>query len=84
MIAATFKQQGDKKTTEKQAAETAKFLSDAQATLRDVVATRISPELLPTSAGAWIAVSGTAAKNSRCAATPTAIPASGARARGMW
>ena len=35
MIAATFKQQGDKKATEKQAAETAKFLSDAQATLRD-------------------------------------------------
>ena len=35
MIAATFKQQGDKKATEKQAAETAKFLSDAQSTLRD-------------------------------------------------
>jgi len=35
MIATTFKQQGDKKTTAKQAAETATFLSDAQATLRD-------------------------------------------------
>jgi hypothetical protein len=35
MIAATFKQQGDKKATEKQAAETAKFLSEAQATLRN-------------------------------------------------
>ena len=35
MIAATFKQQGDRKTTSKQAAETAKFLSEAQSTLRD-------------------------------------------------
>ena len=35
MIAATFKQQSDKKATQKQAAETAKFLSEAQATLRN-------------------------------------------------
>jgi hypothetical protein len=35
IVAATFKQQSDKKATEKQAAETAKFLSDVQATLRD-------------------------------------------------
>jgi len=34
MIAATFKQQSDKKATEKQAAETARFLSEAQSTLR--------------------------------------------------
>ena len=35
IVAATFKQLGDKKATEKQAAETAKFLSDVQATLRN-------------------------------------------------
>src|SRR5437764_116213 len=35
MIAATFKQQGDKKATAKQAVDTAKFLSDAQSTLRN-------------------------------------------------
>ena len=35
IVAATFKQQSDKKATEKQAAETAKFLSDVQATLRN-------------------------------------------------
>src|SRR3984893_366596 len=35
MIAATFKQQSDKKARENQAAETAKFLSEAQATLRN-------------------------------------------------
>jgi hypothetical protein len=35
MIAATFKQQSDKKATAKQAAETAKFLSEAQSTLRN-------------------------------------------------
>src|SRR5439155_11937182 len=35
MIAATFKQQSDKKASAKQAAETAKFLSDAQSTLRN-------------------------------------------------
>src|SRR3984893_18782654 len=35
MIAATFKQQSDKKATQKQAAEMAKFLSEAQATLRN-------------------------------------------------
>ncbi|HMC67420.1 MAG TPA: hypothetical protein VKI65_20970, partial [Gemmataceae bacterium] len=35
MIAGTFKQLGDKKATVKQAAETAKFLSDAQSTLRN-------------------------------------------------
>ena len=34
MIAGTFKQLGDKKATVKEAAETAKFLSDAQSTLR--------------------------------------------------
>src|SRR5207253_7656826 len=35
MIAATFKQQSDKKASAKQAADTAKFLSDAQSTLRN-------------------------------------------------
>jgi hypothetical protein len=35
MIAATFKQQSDKKATAKQAAETARFLSEAQSTLRN-------------------------------------------------
>jgi hypothetical protein len=35
MIAATFRQQSDKKATEKQASDTAKFLSDAQSTLRN-------------------------------------------------
>jgi hypothetical protein len=35
MIAGTFKQLGDKKASVKQAAETAKFLSDAQTTLRN-------------------------------------------------
>jgi hypothetical protein len=35
IIAATFKQLGDRKASEKQAAETAKFLSDVQATLRN-------------------------------------------------
>jgi hypothetical protein len=35
IVAATFKQLGDKKATERQAAETAKFLSDVQATLRN-------------------------------------------------
>src|SRR3984957_4493592 len=35
IVAATFKQLGDKKATEKQSAETAKFLSDVQATLRN-------------------------------------------------
>src|SRR5260370_37752054 len=35
MIAATFKQQSDRKATVKQAAETARFLSEAQSTLRN-------------------------------------------------
>jgi hypothetical protein len=35
MIAATFKQQGDQNATRKQAESTAKFLADAQATLRN-------------------------------------------------
>ena len=35
MIAATFKQQSDKKATQKQAAEMATFLAEAQATLRN-------------------------------------------------
>ena len=35
MIAATFKQQGDRNATRKQAESTAKFLADAQATLRN-------------------------------------------------